>query len=108
MSIEDGRERLKRAVGILVDENDRIKERLLVAYASQLSLIHRSEDLPEHLMGDFAELKNAVSDADMPYGLGEHASEKIKAMTEEEASRYAQKIFSMFLRMFELEKEPTR
>ena len=102
MSLENGRERLERAVGILVDEKDRIKERLLVAYASQLSRIHRTEDLPEHLIGDFAELKNAVSDAEMPYGFGENASKKIKALSEDEASRYARTIYSMFLRNFEL------
>src|SRR5512143_3855679 len=97
MSLDDGRERLQHAVQILVEEKDRIKQRLLVAYASQLSLIDPRHDLPQELTNNFYSLRNALSDAEMPYGLGEHAAEKIQAMSDDEASELAGKILSLFL-----------
>jgi len=103
MSIETGREKLKKAVGILVDEKDRVKERLLVAHASQLSGIDQNHDLPESMIADFDQVRYALSDAGMPYGYGEHAAKKIHDMTEDEASELARKIYSMFLKLHELE-----
>ena len=47
MSTENSQERFRKAVGVLVDEKDRIKERLLIAYASQLSGIDPNRDLPD-------------------------------------------------------------
>ena len=99
MALGDGRERFKRAVGILADEKDRIKERLLIAYASQLSLINAKDDLPNDLINDFYSLRNALSDAEMPYGSGERAAKKLKAMNEDEASSLAKTIFSTFLKL---------
>ena len=99
MALRDGCERFKRAVGILADEKDRIKERLLIAYASQLSLIHAKDDLPKDLINDFYALQNSLSDAEMPYGSGERAAAKLKAMSEDEASALASTIFSMFLKL---------
>jgi hypothetical protein len=99
MALGDGRERFKRAVGILADEKDRIKERLLIAYASQLSLINAKDDLPSDLIKDFYSLRNALSDAEMPYGSGERAAKKLKDMTEDDASSLARSIFSLFLKL---------
>jgi hypothetical protein len=99
MSLEDGRKRFKRAAGILAEEKDRIKDRLLIAYASQLSLIDANEDLPHDLIDDFCTLRNALSDAEMAYGSGERAAEKIRAMDEEEASSWASKIFATCLEL---------
>jgi hypothetical protein len=99
MALRDGRERFKRAVGILADEKDRIKERLLIAYASQLSLINAKDDLPSDLIKDFYSLRNALSDAEMPYGSGERAAKKLKDMTEDDASSLARSIFSLFLKL---------
>ena len=99
MALEDGRERFRRAVGILVDEKDRIRKRLLVAYASQLSLIDPSNDLPEDLVADFIRLKLGLSDAEMPYGYGDRASEKTTNMSEDEASQCAKGIFDLFLKL---------
>jgi len=95
----DVQERFTRAVGILADEKGRIKERLLMAYASQLSGVHVKQDLPPDLAKGFYEMRNAISDAEMPYGYGERAAKKIDAMSEEEASALAGAIFQMFLKL---------
>ena len=70
-------ETFRRAVQILVDENEKIKERLLIAYASQLSLVCPNVDLPRELIDDFQRLRYALSDAEMPYGYGQRASKKL-------------------------------
>jgi hypothetical protein len=105
MTIETSRERFKKAVGILADEKDRIKERLLVAFASQLSGIDRKHDLPKSLLSEFDGVKFALSDADMPYGYGEHAAKKLHDMSEDEASELARTIFSIFIKLHELEPQ---
>jgi hypothetical protein len=97
MSYESATQRFQKAIGILADEKGRIKERLLVAYASQLSGIDRNRDLPEPMVKDFDLLRYSLSDAEMPYGYGEHAAKKIHDLTEDEASRLARTIFSMYL-----------
>ncbi len=103
MGLDNGSQRFARAVEILVDDPQPIKQRLLVAYASQLSLIDVRHDLPEELLDEFCELRNALSDAEMPYGSGQRAAEKIEAISEEEASAWARKILAMFLQLRELE-----
>jgi hypothetical protein len=107
MALNDGRERLTRAVGILADEKERIKQRLLTAYASQLSRVNAQEDLPPDLLEEFCQLRNAISDAEMPYGYGERAAKKIQSMNEEEASALARSIFKMFLKFSATPTEPT-
>lgn len=102
MAIEEGLERFEKAVRILVDEKGRIKDRLLVAYASQLSRVDPNCDLPDELVAEFDAMKNELSDAEVPYGYGEYAGEKIGAMTEEEASAHAGKIFDMYLTLSRL------
>ena len=95
MAIEDGRERFMRAVGILADEKDRIKDRLLIAYASQLSRVNAREDLPPALLDDFILIRNAVSDADMPYGEGERAARKSMQWTKSRPRKWPAR-FSRF------------
>jgi len=99
MASEQGRERFEKAVRILVDEKGRIKDRLLVAYAGQLSRIDPDNDLPGELLADFDAMKNGISDAEVPYGFGEYASKKIEQLSEDEASAYADTIFDMFLKI---------
>jgi len=99
----NAQERFRKAVGILVDEKDRIKERLLVAYASQLSGVDPQDDLSEAMALQFAGLQYALSDAEIPYGYGEHAAKKIHDMSEDEASVLARDIFAMFLELHGLE-----
>jgi uncharacterized membrane protein len=96
MAATDARERFRRAVEILKDEQAGVKERLLTAYASQLSRINAREDLPPELLQDFYTFRNAISDADMPYGYGERAAKKIHDMDEEQASALARDIVEMF------------
>ena len=105
MSMETTRLRFMKAVGILADEKDRIKERLLIAYASQLSGIDQNRDFPESVVEDFDSVKYALSDAEMPYGYGEHASKKLHDMSEDEASQLARKIFNIFLQLHEFEPQ---
>lgn len=50
MQREEIDERLQRAVAILVDEHGRIKDRLKVAYISQLAEIPVPADLPDELI----------------------------------------------------------
>lgn len=98
-------ERCSRAVGVLADEKGRIKERLLIAYASQLSQIDVRKDLPEDSVGDFIMIRNALSDAEMPYGSGERAATKINTLNDDEASSFARKIFSLFLKLSGIRSE---
>ena len=103
MSVKNAQERFRKAVGILVDEKDRIKERLLVAYASQLSGIDPNRDLPDSMVSEFALLRYALSDREkMPYGYGESAAKKIHDGSEDDAAKLARSIFSMFLELHEL------
>ncbi|HEY2841392.1 MAG TPA: hypothetical protein VGJ26_19700 [Pirellulales bacterium] len=97
MSLEDGRRRFTQAVAILADEKGRIKDRLLIAYASQLSLLNANQDLSHDLLDDYLMLRYALSDADVPYGYGERAAKKLEQMSEDEASELAKRIFSIFL-----------
>lgn len=99
MALNDGRERFKRAVRILADEKGEIKERLLTAYAAQLSRVDARGDLPAEMLPAYYEFRNAISDADVPYGSGERAAKKIRAMTDDQASALADSIFDMFLRL---------
>jgi hypothetical protein len=86
-------------VGALVDEPGRIKERLLVAYAGQLSRVHPQYDLPEAVADDYRALRYALSDEGMPYGYGEHAAKKLEAMSEAEASEVATKVFTIYTKL---------
>jgi hypothetical protein len=104
MAFQNVRERFQKAVGVLADEKGRIKDRLLVAYASQLSNLDPTA-LPRLISEEFQALKIALSDADMPYGYGERAAKKIHDMTEDEAAKQAQAIFRMFLTVDQMEME---
>jgi hypothetical protein len=108
MALEEGRERFTNAIGILVDEKERIKDRLLVAYASQLSRIVPNDYLPAGMIDDFDKLKYALSDAEIPYGYGEYASKKIHDMSENEASEIARAAYAMFLELRDLKTAEAR
>jgi hypothetical protein len=49
------------------------------------------------MVEEFKRIKYALSDAEMPYGYGEHAAKKIHDMSEDEAVELARSIFRMFL-----------
>lgn len=105
MALSDGRERFTRAVRILADEKGEIKERLLMAYAAQLSRLNLKNDLPADLLPDYYEFRNTISDADVPYGSGERAAKKIRDMTDDQACALADSVFDMFLRISGLPAE---
>lgn len=107
MAQDEVREAFQKAVGILTDEKGRIKERLLTAYASQLSMIRPQDDLPSPLTNTFREIRYALSDEGMPYGYGEHAAKKLDDMNEAEASELALKIFNVFVRLVGTEHHVT-
>jgi len=108
MATKNSRERFREATRLLVAEKSRIKERLLVAYASQLSCIDPNRELPDTMVTDFDLLKYALSDAEkIPYGFGEFAAKKIHDMSEEDAAEMARKIFSMFLQLHDSETQKT-
>jgi hypothetical protein len=97
------RETFRKAVQTLVDENEKVKERLLIAYASQLSLVRSTDPMPPEVADELRRLRYALSDAEMPYGYGERAARKLRDMSDEEASELARTIFSMYLQLCELE-----
>jgi len=103
MTLDQIRETFRRAVQILVDENERVKERLLIAYASQLSLIRPSDTLPAELADELRWLRYALSDAEMPYGYGQRAAKKLHDMSDEEAAELARTILAIYLRLCEQE-----
>jgi len=99
MTLEQVCETFHRAVQILVDENAMIKERLLVAYASQLSLIRSQDELPADVANALLGVRYALSDAESPFGYGERAVKKLHDMSDEEAAELARSILAMFLRV---------
>ena len=98
------RDAFMRAVGVLADEKGGVKDRLLIAYASQLSSIDPKNDLPAELSDAYAAIRYALSDEGMPYGYGEHAAKKLEHMSDDEASLLARRIFSLFLQLADLPK----
>ncbi|MAT72482.1 MAG: hypothetical protein CMJ58_23515 [Planctomycetaceae bacterium] len=92
-------QRFAKAIGILVDDPGRVKDRLLTAYGSQLSAIDPRRDLPEALVTQYDEIRYALSDADMPYGYGERAAKKLHDMSEDEAGQLARRLFALFLQL---------
>ena len=108
MSTEKSQERFREATRLLVAEKGRIKDRLLVAYASQLSSIDPNRELPDSMVTEFDLLKYALSDAEkIPYGFGEFAAKKIHDMSEDDAAEMARKIFSMFLQLHDSATQET-
>jgi len=99
MDSSNCRERFELAVRALAEEKGRIKERLLIAYASQLSLIDPPADVPDELLTDFYLLKKTLSDTETAYGEGERAADKVQEMSEDEASRTAGAIVSFLLKL---------
>lgn len=96
MQREEIDERLQRAVAILVDEHGRIKDRLKVAYISQLAEIPVPADLPDELAGRFDTISFQIS-TDGRRGDGATVSKELEQMSDGEASQKAREIFNIFL-----------
>ncbi|MEX0937188.1 MAG: hypothetical protein WDZ59_04955 [Pirellulales bacterium] len=100
MPTEHARERLKHAVGILVDEPGPICERLLTAYVSHLATLDTSE-LPHSVAAELERIKIELSESEVPGDTGT-ASGQVRAMDDRQASRTARKIYEMFLESLEM------
>jgi hypothetical protein len=98
MAWEKANQRFENAVRCLVDEPGRIKERLLVAYVSQLSGLDPDEDLPGELVSPFGAIRAQLREDQVPGDRGNPALQLDK-MTERDASRMAGDILSMFLEL---------
>lgn len=101
MITDNARDRFREAVGILVDEQGRIKDRLMVAYVSQLSRVDPDQELPEHLAIEFDTLRYALTN-DVVIGDRGNVAKELKSMSDEEASQMARQIFEMFLELWEI------
>lgn len=104
MADEKVRKTFQQAIRILACEKGRIKDRLLVAYASQLSDIRPQEDLPELIVDEFKLLRYSLSDEGMPYGYAEHAAKKLDEMDEDEAVEVAEKMFTIYVRLMGIDR----
>lgn len=91
-----------QAVQCLVDESGPIKERLLIAYVSQLSQLDPQTDIPEAIASDFRTVRMRLSQDEVVGDKGNAAS-LIEEMTQREASEIADSIFSIFLRLHNLQ-----
>ena len=96
MSLETGKQRFTNAVRCLVDEPGPIKERLLIAYVSQLSAIDPVQDLPGELGSQFGTIQVRLGEDQVQGDRGSAASQ-LKKMSDETASEIAGEIFSLFL-----------
>jgi hypothetical protein len=103
MTTENARVRLRDAVGILVDEKGRIKQRLMVAYVSQLSRIDPDHELPDHIVPIFDALRFTLT-TDVVAGDCGTVSAELESISEEEASKIARQVFDMFLEVHELKE----
>ena len=99
MSLEIGRQRFNLAVRCLVDEQGPIKERLLVAYVSQLSAINTDVDLPGEMGAQFGAIKIRLGE-DQVQGDRGNAASQLEKMSDAEACKIADDIFAMFLKLY--------
>ena len=98
---ENARARLRNAVQILAEEKGGIKERLEVAYISQLSLIDHLRELPEDLASTLGSISFTLSTDECRGDTGTVAKE-LKLLSEDDASNIAHQIFEMFLEVYDL------
>lgn len=98
MSLETGKRRFANAVRCLVDEPGGIKERLMIAYVSQLSGIDPEDDLPADLVSPFDAVRIRLGEDQVVGDRGNPASQ-LKKMTDREACEIANEVFRMFLRL---------
>lgn len=103
MTTENARERFKDAVGILADEKGGIKERLMIAYISQLSRIDPNKDLPDRMVSEFDAIKFTLTTETVEGDRGT-VSKELKRISDDEASRIARQIFDLFLEVYDIKE----
>ncbi len=102
MSTENTRQRFKDAVGILVDEPGDIKQRLMIAYISQLSHVNAKRDLPEHMVSALEGIRFTLTIDEVEGDRGT-VSKELKKLSDDEASQLARQVFEMFLELHGIE-----
>ena len=95
---ENARQRFTKAIQCLVEEPANIKERLLIAFVSQLSAIDPLDDLPEDLTVPFDRTRRLLTQDQGAGDQGTPANQIVK-MTDQEASEIAAEYFAMFLHL---------
>jgi hypothetical protein len=103
MTTDNARARFKNAIGILVDEPGGIKQRLMIAYISQLSRIDPNQDLPERLMPQFDRIKFTLMTDEVSGDRGA-VSKELEKISDDEASQIARQLFDMFLELHDLKE----
>lgn len=101
MTHENAKNRFTKAVKCLVDERGPIKERLEIAYVSQLSQIDPSTDLPADMVTEFDTMRIRLGE-DQVQGDRGNAASQLNKISESEASKIAGRVFSMFLRLHDI------
>ncbi len=101
MTTENARQRFKNAVQILAEEKGGIKERLEVAFISQLSQIDHLKELPEDLASTLGSIGFTLSTDECRGDTGTVAKE-LALLSEDDASKIAHQIFEMFLQINDL------
>jgi hypothetical protein len=103
MITANARERFKNAVGILADEKGGIKERLMIAYTSQLSRIDPNRELPDRFVSEFDGVKFTLTTHEVDGDRGT-VTKELKKISDDDASRIARRIFDMFLEVHDLKE----
>jgi hypothetical protein len=98
MSLETGKQRFTNAIRCLVDEPGDIKERLLIAFVSQLSAITSNEDLPAQMVEPFDKISIRLNRDQVVGDRGNPASQ-LKKISDKEACEIAGDLFAMFLQL---------
>ena len=96
------KDRFKKAVECLVDEAGPIKERMLIAYASQLSSIDPMVELPPEMIEEFAGIQISIGQDQVPGDKGNAASQLVK-LSDTETMEIAKTVFSLFCRLHGIE-----
>lgn len=101
MSLEDGKHRITKAVRCLVDEPGAIKDRLLIAFVSQLSGLDPPNDLPDELVVPFEVIQIRLNQDQVVGDRGNPVSQ-LEKISEQEACETAGKLFDMFLKLHDI------
>ena len=101
MTHDQAKRLFRKAVECLVDEGGPVKERLLIAYATQLSRIAPSE-LPPKMVSGFDGFQVKLGQDEVVGDRGNAAAE-IAKMSDAEASDIARAVFAMFCDLHDIE-----
>jgi hypothetical protein len=107
MTHEHAKQQFTQAIRVLVDDASAIKERLIVAFTTQLERLNPQADLPESLVSRFADLKTRLICYDRQGDKG-NVTSQVRAMSDSEAGEVADEIFDMFLELHGIQARETQ